>query len=383
MTISELHSDEELRKNEFPVVARYAYFAHAGVSPLPRRVGEAIAAHASACQYTDQEEAISEQLVRQTRALAATLLGVQADEISFIGPTSAALSLVANGLPFKPGDNILIYPDDYPSNVYPWMQLARRGVEIRRLRVRELGLIEPEEVIKQLDSRTKLVALASCHFVSGWQIDHVAIGRVLRERNVWFCLDAIQTLGATPVFGQYVDFVAADAHKWLLGPCGAGILYVRKEMQDVLEPTLLGWNNVFCPNFVACDQVVWQHGPRRYESGTLNLLGIAGMRAAFELLLEIGIETIAAQLRNQRQLLIHALLERKCNVLHPDAPQANSAGILSFYKPGVDSRAIHRRLTERNIITSLRADRSGRFYVRVSPHFYNTEAELYRLLEEL
>ena len=166
------------------------------------------------------------------RKLGAQLLNCQPDEIALVGPTSLALSFVAAGLKFRRGDNILIYHDDYPSNVYPWMALAERGVEVRLLNTRGLGVIRPKDVMGQVDENTRLVALASCHFISGFRLEHQAIGKFLRERGILFCLDAIQTLGAFPTTVEHVDFLAADAHKWLLGPCGAGIFYVRRELQE-------------------------------------------------------------------------------------------------------------------------------------------------------
>ena len=159
------------------------------------------------------------------------------------------MSFVAAGLNFRKGDNILVYYDDYPSNVYPWMALAERGVEVRLLNTRGLGVIRPQDVMGQVDENTRLVALASCHFISGYRIEHETIGKFLRERGILFCLDAIQTLGAFPTTVEHVDFLAADAHKWLLGPCGAGVLYVRREIQDRLNPPIYGWHNVpteFC-----------------------------------------------------------------------------------------------------------------------------------------
>ena len=166
--------------------------------------------------------------IADARKAGAQLLNCSPDEASLVGPTSLALSLVAAGLKFRKGDNILIYHDDYPSNVYPWMALAERGVEVRLLNTRGLGSIRPQDVMGQVDENTRLVALASNHFISGYRLDHNAVGKFLRERGILFCLDAIQTLGAFPTTVENVDFLAADSHKWLLGPCGAGIFYVKR-----------------------------------------------------------------------------------------------------------------------------------------------------------
>jgi selenocysteine lyase/cysteine desulfurase len=381
LTIAELHSNEELRRHEFPVAAESAFFGHAGVCPLPRRVIDAMTDYARLCGHGDQEEAFPGSRFQAARRTAAQLLQAQMDEIAFVGPTSLGLSLVASGLPLRRGDNILIYQDDYPSNVYPWMALAQKGVEVRLMNVRGLGRIRTIDVTGQVDESTRLVALASCHFVAGWRIDLAGIGRFLRSRGIPFCVDGIQTLGAFPTSVEYIDVLAADAHKWLLGPCAAGLLYVRKSFQEILRPTVFGWHNVRCPNYIAQEQLVHPPDARRYEAGTANLVGLAGLQAAMELILEVGIESIAAELLRKRRWLVPELSARGYVVLHPDAPPEHSSGIVTFHKPGVDLAELQARLQAAGILVSLRADRAGGRYLRLSPHFYNTDAELHRMLE--
>ena len=383
MTVAEILSNEDLRQYEFPVAREKAFLAHAAVCALPRRVSEAMRDQAARAALDDQEESFPAAQFHRARELAARLLDAQPGEIALVGPTSLALSFVAAGLPFRKGDNILVYFDDYPSNVYPWMALAQKGVEVRLLNVREYGRIRPIDVAGQIDEQTRLVALASCHFVAGWRIDLEAIGRHLRGRNILFCVDGIQTLGAFPTGVEHVDFLAADAHKWLLGPCGAGIFFVRKSMQEKLRPAVHGWHNIRCPDFVAQEQMVYLPDARRYEAGTANLAGLAGLVAALELLLEIGVENIAVELLRKRAWLAPALQERGLTLLHPAAPEANASAILSFYRPGADMPALQRKLMSAGVHVSLRADRAGQQYIRVSPHFYNTDAELHRLLENL
>lgn len=383
MTIAELHSCEELRRHEFPVVAEQAFFAHAADCPLPRRVVDSMMEYARLAATTDQEAAFPGARIQQARQTAARLLNAQMDEIAFVGPTSLGLSLVAAGLPLRKGDNILIYQDDYPSNVYPWMALAEKGVEVRLMNIRELGRIRNIDVIGQVDENTRLVALASCHFITGWRIDFAGIGKELRARNIPFCVDGIQTLGAFPTTVEHVDFLAADAHKWLLGPCAAGLLYVRKELQDKLRPRIFGWHNVRCANYVAQDEIVHPPDSRRYEAGSANLIGLAGLQAGMELLLEVGIDNIATELLRKRAWLVPELQSRGYAVLGGSAPPEHASGIITFYKPDEDMPALHSKLTEARIIISLRASRAGQRYIRLSPHFYNTDAELHRMLELL
>ena len=380
MTVTELLSNEQLRLEEFPVAREQVFLGHAGDCPLPRRVAEAIAKYATQSTTGDQEKFVFPMILTKGRKLAAQLLHCQPEEVAFVGPTSLALSFIASGLRFRKGDNVLIYFDDYPSNVYPWMALAEQGVEVRLMNTRGLGAIRSIDVTGQLDEDTRLVALASCHFISGYRIDIQAIGKFLRERNILFCLDGIQTLGAFPTTVEHVDLLAADAHKWLLGPCGAGLLYVRRSLQERLNPPIYGWHNVRSPNYVAQEQIVFRHGAQKYEAGTHNLLGIVGLVVAMELILELGVENIARELLRKRAWLLPALQNKGYTILQADAPVETGSSIISFHRPGSDLAGLHQRLLDQSIITSLRTDRKGQTYIRVSPHCYNTDAELDRLL---
>lgn len=383
LSIPEILADESLRRHEFPVAQRQAFLAHAGVCPLPRRVAGAIGAHVADCTTDDQEEALAPGVVGQVRRLAAGLLGASHDEISLVGPTSLALSQVAAGLQIKRGQNVLIYHDCYPSNVYPWMALADRGVEVRLMNIRELGKVRLVDVQGQVDEDTRLVALASAHYLTGWRINIEAIGRMLRSKGILFCLDAIQTLGAFPTPVANVDILAADAHKWLLGPCAAGILYVRKEVRSQIRPVVHGWHNLQCPDYLTQDDLVYHEGARRYEAGTHNFLGLHGLKAALELVQEVGVGSIAAELARKRLWLVSELVAKGYTVLHGDAHADNAGGITSFHRNGTDMRALHQRLKEAGVSTSHRILPGGQAVVRLSPHFYNTDEELRRCLDLL
>ena len=382
MTLSEILSDENLRRREFPVAREKNFLAHAGVCPLPRRVADAISKCAEQSTLGDQE-AFMLSRITDARKLAAQLVHCQPEEIALVGPTSLALSFIAAGLKLRRGDNLLIYHDDYPSNVYPWMALAEKGIEVRLLNTRGLGIIRAKDVAGQIDENTKLVALASCHFISGFRIETSEIGKFLRERGILFCLDAIQTLGAFPTTVEHVDFLAADAHKWLLGPCAAGILYVRRELQEKLNPPVYGWHNVRNPNFVAQEKIEFKNDARKFEAGTQNLIGLVGLIAAMELALEIGVENISAELLRKRNWLVPALQQKGFTVLNADAEPKNASAIVSFFQPGRDLSALHKKLSDANILTSLRVDRKGQNYIRLAPHFYNTDAELRKVLDLL
>jgi cysteine desulfurase/selenocysteine lyase len=380
VTLSEIHSDEALRQREFPVVQTKVFLGHAGVCPLPHRVADAIDQCAMACTTGDQESLFFPSAISRSRELAARLLDCESDEIALVGPTSLALSMVAAGLHFEPGDNLLLYFDDYPSNVYPWMALADQGVEIRRIHTSDLGLVTLDDVLAQVDSRTRFVSLASCHFIAGLRIDIDGIGEALHQRDILFCVDGIQTLGVFPTSVRHVDFLAADAHKWLLGPCAAGILYVSREAQEQLRPVMLGWHNVRCPDFVAQDTLVMRSGAQRYEAGTHNLLGIVGLNAAMELLLEVGLGAISGELLRKRELLVAGLRSRGFDVLHSAAGKEQASGILSFRRENFDMVRLHAHLAQNAVVAALRIDRQGRKFIRVSPHFYNSDEELDRFI---
>jgi cysteine desulfurase / selenocysteine lyase len=383
MNLTELLTNEELRQHEFPVTRDKIFLAHGGDCPLPRRVAEAVAQYARDAATGDQEKFVYPKILSDGRHVASQLLHCKPEEIAFVGPTSLALSFIASGVRFRRGDNVLIYFDDYPSNVYPWMALAEQGVEVRLMNTRGLGVIRARDVTGQIDENTRLVALASCHFISGYRLDYSAIASFLRERNILFSVDAIQTVGAFPMNAGQVDFLAADAHKWLLGPCGAGLLYVREAMQEKLAPPIYGWHNVRSPEFVAQEQIVLRSGASRYEAGTHNLLGLVGLLTGMQLILEIGVEAISAELLRKRAWLVPALQAKGYQVLNADAPVENCSGITSFFRPSDDLGAVHQKLLDANVITSLRTDRKGEKYIRLSPHFYNTDEELRRVLDLL
>jgi cysteine desulfurase / selenocysteine lyase len=377
--LNELVDSEEKRRENFPICRNKIFMAHAAVTALPRVVANAIIQFIEESAANFENFAALLQFIQEARASAATLIGCSPEEIALIGPTSLGLSLFANGIDWQPGDEVICYLDDYPANVYPWLNLRSRGVTVRLLAPSETGALTPELVAEALTPKTRLVALASCNFVSGYRIDLNAIGRLLREKGVLFSVDAIQTLGAFPTTVEYVDFLSADAHKWMLGPLAIGVVYVRKECFELCRPTLLGSWNVKAPGFIAQEEIEFHPTAQRYEPGAMNLMGIFGMKAAIDLLLGIGIARVSerilmitAQLAGGLQRLGFTLLSS------PEGP--NASGIVTVSRPGTDMEALFQRLTAANVVCSSRQDRQGQHYIRFSPHFYNTEAEVDRVL---
>ncbi len=380
--IAQLAADEALRRREFPICARKIYCAHAADAPLPRRVADAMRdsierASTDARQYEMELAAIA-----KTREVVARLLGAQVDEISFTGPTSSGLNVIANGLDWEKGDEVVCYLDDYPANVYPWLALERHGVKPVLLETARLGEITPEIMERALTDRTKLVALSSANYCSGYRIDLDGIGALCAERGVLFSVDAIQTLGVFPVALERIDFLSAGAQKWMLGPSGAGILFVKKSRHELLRPTTIGGWNVQSPNFIAQREIRYAPGGQKFEPGAYTHNAIAGLGAAVELLLEAGPAEVEEQIRALTQLLRDQIAPAGFEFLSP-SDEKDRSGIVTFRHPRISSEQFAEALAKNDIVASLRFDRADRAWLRVSPHFYNTTAEIDRLAEVL
>lgn len=381
--LTSILSDTDTRHRFFPISKSKIFMAHAAVTALAGPAAEAMNELIRKCSEDFRDFSETLALIRQTRESAGRLLHASPDEIALLGPTSLGLSLVANGIAWAPGDEVVCYLDDYPANVYPWINLRDKGVVVRFIEPAQIGELTVEAVERTLTPKTKLVALASCSFISGFRIDIAAIGKLLRERGILFCLDAIQTLGAFPTTVEHVDFLSADAHKWLLGPVAIGVVYVKKELFELCRPTLLGAWNIKAPNFVAQNQVEFVEGAQRYEPGVLNVPGVAGMKATIDLLLEIGIDKVAERILSIRSRLVFGLVELGFTPLGATTNASHFSGIITVSHPTRDIPSLFKRLSENRVVCSPRQDRQGNHYLRFSPHFYNTEDEVDRVLELL
>jgi cysteine desulfurase / selenocysteine lyase len=374
-----LFASEAERIERFPVAGRQVFVAHAGVTPLPRCAADAMIAHVRASCENHQEFGEVLRDIDQARRVSADLIGADKSEIALLGPTSLGLSLFANGIAWRNGDEVVIYQDDYPSNVYPWTALSSQGAKIRRLRPENPGRITPELVERELSPRTRLVALASCHYLSGWRIDVDAIGALLRERGVLFSVDAIQTLGAFPLDVKFVDFLSADAHKWMLGPMAIGIVFVARRNFEVCRPTLLGAWNVDAPQFLAQETLKYHETARRYEPGVLNMTGVYGMQASLEMLQRTGPDVVASAILDVRDYL-HELLENMgFEFLSPSCWEPLRSGIVTARHPRASPNVLFAALEKAKVTASLRMARESGEWLRFSMHFYNTREEMERI----
>lgn len=361
----------ESYRREFPVTEKYIYLDHAGVAPVSLRVKAAVerflseSAQGGAFHYPHWALRTA-----HARKNCARLINAGHTEIAFVKNTSHGLSLVAEGLDWKAGDNVLFFEKEFPSNIYPWLNLKRKGVETRVIPSRD-GRILIEDIEPLIDSRTRLFAISSVQFANGFRIDLKRAGELCRTRRVFFCVDAIQSLGVIPmdVWEYHVDFLSADAHKWLLGPEGAGIFYCRKELAGRLNPPLIGWKSVQNEFDFDNPEFRLKADALRFEEGSMNLMGIFGLGAAVELLLEVGIGKIEERVLNLGDVIIQEAEKRGFTILTPKAREERG-GIVTF-SGHFDPAKVRDALREKGIMVNVRG--GG---LRVSPHFYNTEEEI-------
>jgi cysteine desulfurase / selenocysteine lyase len=363
----------------FPVTRNLVYVNHAAVGPLSVRAAEAIERAArdqrdfGALHWRNWYAEYD-----RFREAAARLIGAQPGEIAILKNTSEGISFVAEGLRWQAGDNVIITDLEFPSNSTPWRRLDRRGVECRTVRSRD-GAWLPEDVEALIDARTRVVSVSSVAFHNGFAADIEAVGAICAQHGVLFCLDAIQSLGVIPmdVRKANVAFLAADGHKWLCGPEGAAIFYVAAEHRDELEVLESGWTNFNRKGrFIDCDLEMLPDA-RRFEAGSLPTIGIFGMRAAIELLLEIGVVAIGAEVIRIASLLAAGLDSIGWRVA---TPRPVVSGIVGAIPPGDDPSLLrwHRLLEEHGIVC---APREG--MLRFSPHFYNDESDVERIIAAL
>lgn len=356
--------------------------AHAAMSPFPRRVCSAIQEYCCKNAADGQWEYLYGDVEEQTKQYAASLIGCDKDEVAFVPSTSAALSMLAGGISWRRGDNIVVADGDFPSNIYPWLNITGQGVEVKFIPRRADGGVYMDDVVKLVDNNTRLVSLSSVNYVTGFKLDIDAIGRYLQERHTLFCLDATQSLGALPFDCRHVDFVAAAAYKWLLAPMGIGVLYVSRKHFATVHPQIVGWKSVKEYKQYLKYDLDFPDSASRYEPSHPNGLGMVGLHAALGLIHEAGIDNVATRLEATRRTLVESLLAMGQEVISPMETKYASQ-IVSFIPKKHDAAEVRRRLDSNNFVVSLRDTLDNRKCIRVSPHFYNSDDEIASFLENV
>ncbi|MEW4454038.1 aminotransferase class V-fold PLP-dependent enzyme [Bremerella sp. JC817] len=370
-------------REAMPVTRKWAYFDHAAVAPLPGVTAQAIQ---SWCDQAAQEGDVVwldwERAIEATRTAGAQLIGATTDEIALVANTTHGINLVAEGLDWKPGDNMVVLGNEFPSNLYPWLHQESKGVEIRVIPV---DGVEPDfnRIAEALDSRTRLLSMSWVSYKTGWRIDPKAVARMAHDAGALFFLDAIQGMGVFPldVRDADIDFLAADGHKWMLGPEGAGLFYVKKELLDELHPVGIGWNSVAGrTNFDKTD-LTFRESAARYEGGSQNMPGMIGLGASLQFLLDQGAgpqqSAVGERVLEVTDAICEALTKAGAHVICSRQGDERS-GIVPFQVPGKLPQALRAAGQKIGVNFSVRGD-----FARVSAHAYNNQADLDRLLETL
>ncbi|MDD2046595.1 aminotransferase class V-fold PLP-dependent enzyme [Pseudomonas putida] len=353
--------------DEFEQAPGLRYLNHAAVAPWPTRASQAVARFASenvwlgARDYPDwmaMEQRLRERLMRLTNA-------PSTDDIALVKNTSEALSFVAFGIDWQDGDQIVISDEEFPSNRIVWEALADQGVEVIQVSLK--GQDPEADLLAACGPRVRLLAISAVQFASGLRLDLVRLGQGCRERNVLFCIDAIQQLGALPfdVQAYQCDFAMADGHKWMLGPEGLGVFYCRAEVRPQLQLSEYGWHML--EHMGDYTRTTWEpaRSARRFECGSPNMLGAAALDASLSLLEEVGMGQVSTLLAERVQWLYEGLAAIPGVQLHsPEDPQRRS-GIVSFSIAGVDNAQAYHLLKQQQVVCITRGPG-----VRFSPHFY-------------
>jgi selenocysteine lyase/cysteine desulfurase len=318
---------------------------------------------------TGQCGPVEDELERTARHRAARLLQCAPEQVAFVANTSTGISAVASAIPWRPGDNVVVAAGDFPAVTNAWTRLARYGSPTVRV---VDAWDDPQALLAQVDERTRAVALATVNFATGQPLPRLPeLAGQLRHRGVLVVVDAIQTLGTRPFAAAPYDVVVADGHKWLLAPKGCALMYVSPQACQVLEPLTVGWRNIVGPERYQPGTSLCE-GARRFEAGSPNIVGLSGLAAALELLDRVGLDAVATRLTALRRLVARAL-----DIAEPAHPDG-AAPMVCLPVPGSDALRLHERL-EHRVSTSVRRDHRGRTYLRIAPHFYNTEDDIARL----
>ena len=355
-------------RSEFPVTQHLVYLNHAAVAPLCRRAADAMKALADdALMYGSAHYDQWLAAYRGVREAAARLIGASPSEIALVKNTSEGISTVAAGIDWRAGDKVVAFEDEFPANVYPWKRLEQRGVRVEWLRA-----ADPLERIDRAAAGARLLAISFVGYLSGYRVNLEAIGEICRRRGCFFLVDAIQGMGAfaLDVERAKIDALAADGHKWMLGPEGCGVLYVRRDRLDDIEPVEFGWTNVAGYADYANRDMTLRPDAGRYECGTLNTIGCFGLRAAIEFLLQVGVERIAPAVQALADAVALGARERGYEPLVERTPETG-AGIVSIRHPEIDYRMVVRGLREKGFVAAARLG-----WVRVSPHFYISPSDI-------
>ncbi len=363
-----------LPSDEFPLDDNLIYLNHAAVSPWPQRTGVAVRrfadenVHQGAYRYPDwwaQESQLREQLAQLLHA-------ENPNDIAFVKNTSEALSIVAHGLEWNKGDNIIISDQEFPSNRIVWESLQQQGVELRQISLTSATSAE-QALIGAMNKNTRLLSISSVQYTSGLRVDLAQLGEACSRHDILFCVDAIQSVGAlqTDIQKMQADFVMADGHKWMLGPEGLAFFYSRPAAREQLHLHQYGWHMV--EDYLDFNNRDWQlaQDARRFECGSPNMLGIHALSASLSLLLEVGMDAVEQQLLDNSRHLFAEISASKNLRLLSDPTEGRFAGIALFCHQHVPTARLYAHMMKKGIVCAARGQG-----LRFSPHFYTRKEKI-------
>lgn len=358
------------------------FLNHAGVSPISPPAARAMQQYIEQVQKSVYVGSGWYKRAGEIKTAAARLIGAASgDEISFIPNTSTGLNIVARGLPWQEGDNVVITGVEFPANRYPWEDLKRLGVQLREVRQQEDGRIDVEDVIDAINDKTRVVSVSHVQYASGHRLALRDIADVVHsvpgDRGL-LCVDGIQSVGAMPVDvrAMGVDFLSADSHKWMLGPEGCGFFYCRADLIEILHPPIVGWMNMVDANNYGDYRFELETTGRRFEPGGYNFAGILGMGASIDMLLDIGLDKVWAQIDALTSRLCEGLASKGYRVFTPRTDPDERSGIVIFEAD--DPKRVAGQLEKQGIFLVMREGR-----LRASPHFHNTLEQMDRVVDAL
>ncbi len=366
-------------REQFPITRNYNFLNHAAVAPLSRPAADAMRLYIEQLSTCAGIKAGFYKQAERVRKLSAQLINAAPEEIAFVKNTTEGIGWVANGLSWNTGDNVVTTNVEFPANIYPWMGLQSRGVHLKMV-PEENGRVPVDRIASAIDSKTRVVTVSAVQYASGYRADLVALGRICKEKGVFFCVDAIQQLGVFPidVRGMNIDFLAADGHKWLCGPEGCGIFYCNQALIGHLRPVMAGWLGMKDALDFGNYHFEFVSTACKFDTGSYNLAGIYGLGASIQMFLELGIDKVASHVMMLTERLVRGVKDKGYRVIS-SRRAGEASGIVAFISDVHDHDKIQMHLeNEHRVVIAVREGR-----LRASPHVYNTPEEIDQLIELL
>lgn len=368
----------QIRNNFSYIQNGIIYFNHASSGPIPNFTSEAVKNYLIERSSTtiDNYENIL-KTIAETKELIAKFINSKPERIAFLDNVSNAMNLIAQGLKWEKDDEIILFDIEFPANVYPFLNLKKFGVRVKIIPTKN-GRIEFEDIKKAITNKTKLLSISHVQFLSGYRADLEKIGNLCRENKIIFSVDAIQSLGVVNIDVQKlkIDFLASGIQKWLLGLEGLTIIYISQELQDKIEQKYVGWLSVKDAWNILDYNLELDETAHRFENGTLNFAGVYSLNSNIKFFSSIGIDVIEKSVIENSKLLIQLLEKNNFKFLFKPLSDLELAGIITIKIDNPEK--VFKSLKQKNIHTSIREG-----YLRFSPHFYNTDEEIYTVVDAL